>query len=161
MEMKMKFDWDRELRNEQIVEMWRQGKTSSEIAKELGITRGAVMGVVNRHGERKGSMKPSASAKLAEMLNLPKKEHPPVKKARVRKPKPKKEIDLSVPPEQLEYVQKKGKNLMQLKEFDCRWVFDDRSYCAQPKMYKSYCEYHARIVYVPIVKKEKPRQSEP
>lgn len=151
----MKIDWDKELRNQKIVETWRQGKTSSEIARELGITRGAVMGVVNRHGERKGSMRPSVSEKLAEMLDLPKKEP---KKIRVRKPKPKKPVDLSVPAE-LEYVPKKGKKLLQLNEFDCRWVFDDRSYCAQPKMYKSYCEYHARIVYVPIIKKEKPRQS--
>ena len=151
----MGINWRRELRNQRIVEMWRQGMTSSQIAREIGITRSAVMGAVSRHGERKGSKKvveaKPLKTKVIEVADLKN----PLKSVRKRvKIKPEK------PVEETAYVRAKGKTLMQLSPFDCRWVFEDSSFCAQPKAFRSYCDHHAKIVYVQNVKKEKPRQSE-
>ena len=154
----MAINWRIELRNQRIVELWRQGRISSEIANMLGITRSAVMGVVSRHGERKGSKKFAApepkplKTKVIEVADLKN----PLKSVRKRvKIKPVK------PAADSTYIRTKGKDLLQLGPFDCRWVFEDGSFCAQPKTFRSYCDHHAKIVYIPIVKKEKPRQSEP
>jgi hypothetical protein len=155
MEMEMAINWRMELRNQRIVELWSQDKTSTEIAKMLGMTRSAVMGVVNRHGERKGPKKiieaKPPKTKVIEVADLKN----PLKSVRKRvKIKPVRQI------EEISYARTKGKKIIDLGPFDCRWIFEDSSYCAKPKTFRSYCEHHARIVYVPNVKKERPRQSE-
>jgi len=143
-------------RNEKIIKLWRQNKTSTEIAAEMSMTRSAVMGVVGRYGERK-TPRTSANrlhkSKVIEVANI----YNPRKSVR-KKVMIKKEKEAVV--KKKKYVRKKGKNLMELNHFDCRWIFDDNLYCAQPILHGSYCKHHCAIVYVPNVKKEKPRQAE-
>ena len=161
----MAIDWRRELRNQRIVEMWKQNKTSTEIAKELRMTRSAVMGVVSRHGERKTPDKIVSSkplkTKVIEVANIYNPRQSVRKKIKVRLTRPEKYFGVSEPFKEMTYVKTKGKKLLDLGLFDCRWIFDDNSYCAQPKTFRSYCEHHAKIVYVPLLKKEKPRQGKP
>jgi hypothetical protein len=109
MEMEMAINWRMELRNQRIVEMWSQDKTSTEIAKMLGMTRSAVMGVVNRHGERKGSKKileaKPLKTKVIEVADLKN----PLKSVRKRV-----KIKLVKPIEETSYVKTKGKKLQYL-----------------------------------------------
>jgi len=161
----MAIDWRRELRNQRIVELWRVGKTSTEIAIAMGMTRSAIMGVVNRHGQRKmtGFKKIGPKATKTRIVEIPSPYNPSKSiRKRVRLPltKPEKYIGLSEPFVNETYTKTQGKKIMNLGPFDCRWIFDDDSYCGQPKKFRSYCVYHAKIVYVPIVKKEKPHQEE-
>jgi len=146
----MAINWRIELRNQRIVELWSQGRISSEIAKMMGITRSAVMGVVSRHGERKGSKKivaPEQKPLKTKVIEVPDLKNP-LKSVRKRV-----KIKKEKPVAETEYVKAKGKIFLQLGPFDCRWVFEDGSFCAQPKTFRSYCDYHAKIVYIPIVKK--------
>jgi len=161
----MKIDSHREARNQRIVEMWNQNKTSTEIAKELGMTRSAVMGVVSRYGERKSDNKSFVSVaknktKIIEVANVYNPRKSVRKRITIRLTKPEKYLDISDPFKDIAYVKTTGKKLINLGPFDCRWIFDDNSYCAQPKTFRSYCSHHARMVYIPILKKEKPRQGE-
>lgn len=143
----MKTDSDKTIRNQKIIDMWNEKQTSPEIAKAMGMTRSAVMGVVHRHGERKTISKTKAS------LPAP---APAPKPAKVQKPAP---IKVAVPvPEKISPIKKQGKNIMDLGPFDCRWVFDDGSFCLEKKANKSYCTEHSKIVYVPVYKKNAPRQ---
>lgn len=156
----MAINWRMELRNQRIVEMWRQNKTSSEIAKEIGITRSAVMGVVCRHGERKTKSTkkigpPFTATKIIEVPNIYNPRKNVRKRIKVRLTKPEKYFGVSEPFKEMTHVQTKGKKLMQLGPFDCRWIFEDNSYCAKPKTFRSYCQHHAGIVYVPLLKKDK------
>jgi len=161
----MAIDWRRELRNQRIVEMWKLGNTSTQIAIDMGMTRSAVMGVVNRHGERKtsGPKKIGPKATKTRIVEIPCPYNPSKsirKRVRLHLNKPDKYIGISEPFVNEKYVETEGKKIIDLGPFDCRWIFDDSSYCAKPKTFRSYCEHHAKIVYVPLLKKEKPRQSE-
>lgn len=149
MEMKM---LSREEKINKVVEMWHSKHTSGEIAIEVGITRNAVMGIVHRHGKRKTPLKVKA-IKLKEI-----KEVIIPKKIEEKKPEPrlivaKKYIKASQPFIEEMYKITKGKKLLELGPFDCRWIWDDKSYCAKPTSMCSYCEEHKKIVYTPPRKK--------
>jgi hypothetical protein len=163
MEMKMAIDWRRELRNQRIVELWKAGKTSTEIAAAMGMTRSAIMGVVSRHGERKtvAFKRIGPKATKTRIVEIPCPYNPSKsirKRVRLHLNKSDKYIGISEPFVNETYVETEGKKILDLGPFDCRWIFDDNSYCAQPKTFRSYCAHHAKIVYVPLLKKEKPHQ---
>lgn len=139
------------LRNQKIVDMWRENQTSTEIANELGMTRSAVMGVVHRSGERKTLAKGKTSS-------LPVHPSPAPKPILALAPQP---VSAPAPKPILEkeiVLKKEGKNIMDLGPFDCRWVFNDGSFCCEKKANRSYCTDHAKIVYVLPYKKGAPRQ---
>jgi len=115
--------------------MWRENQTSTEIANELGMTRSAVMGVVHRNAERKTLLKTQASLPAQE---------PKLFQNEI--------IEEKVSPK------KEGKDIMDLGPFDCRWVFNDGSFCCEKKANRSYCKDHAKLVYVLPYKKGAPRQ---
>jgi len=155
MEMKMKSNQKNVLRNQCVVEMWRQNSTSGEIADYLGMTRSAVMGVIGRNGEQRNPKKKVVVLPLPETKAV--EEVVVIKPIKIKLTKPEKCIRLSEPFSDLTHVETQGKKIMDLGPFDCRWIFDDNSYCAQPKTYQSYCIEHAKIVYVAPSKREVPR----
>ena len=59
-----------------IVKLWNEKKTSGEIAKEMNLTRNAVMGVVHRHGKRKTPLKIIRRVEYKPKAEKPKIEKP-------------------------------------------------------------------------------------
>lgn len=144
-----------------VVEMWNEKYTSYQISQEVGITRNAVMGIVHRHGKRKNPLKVIVK-RVEPKIDLAKQEQKPEPKKRAA---PKKEKKLTVfrkrikatePFPELTFKITQGKKMMDLGPFDCRWIWDDSSYCGRPTAMCSYCAQHKAIVYVEPRKKGKP-----
>ena len=144
-----------------VVALWQSDKTSGEIAKEMNLTRSAVMGIVHRHGKRKNPLKVIVR-RIEPKVDLVKQEPSPEPKKRAS---PKKEEKLTVfrkrikatePFPELTFKITQGKKMMDLGPFDCRWIWDDSSYCGRPTAMCSYCAQHKAIVYVEPRKKGKP-----
>jgi GcrA cell cycle regulator len=71
-------------RQQQVLTLWEEGHSSGNIGNALGMTRGAVMGIVHRM-KRKGLAQPRISATLIlKKLNVPLPAREPIV---VRKPK--------------------------------------------------------------------------
>ena len=110
-----------------IVKLWNEKKTSGEIAKEMNLTRNAVMGVVHRHGKRKTPLKiirrvepkPKIVAAKVEKKKANKK---PEEKLTVFK----KQIKVTEPFAEMKFKKTKGKKMLELGPFDCRWIWDDK-----------------------------------
>jgi hypothetical protein len=45
-----------------------------------------------------------------------------------------------------------GVEMIDLKLWNCRWIFDDKTYCGRLHASGSYCKDHAAIVYRPLEK---------
>lgn len=134
------------LSNEQketIRDLWNSGKTGAEIGKLYGMSRCAVIGLMNRM-RKKGQ----------EVNSKPKFKQP--KKKRVRKETAPKVIAAPPPraklPENIE--------LIDLTSRSCRFVVSavDEApilFCGKHIDQRSYCEEHAKICYLPSRYSEK------
>jgi hypothetical protein len=145
----------REEKINEVLRMWNEKFTSYQIAMAIGITRNAVMGIVHRHGKRKTPKKVvvrRVTPKVAEPKPEPKKRAAPKKEEKLTVFR--KRIKATEPFPELTFKITKGKKMMDLGPFDCRWIWDDSSYCGKPTDMCSYCTYHKTIVYVPPRKKE-------
>ena len=135
-----------------IVVMWNEGITSGEIAKELGVTRNVVIGRVSRlrkNGVTLRSLqkiKPSTKREVKTRMGWVMKRQPKPKNAPV--------ISLdqftfdSPPPVQ-------RVDITQLTSLSCRYILDQDPkrgalYCGDTRHYRSYCEAHAKMCYVPV-----------
>jgi hypothetical protein len=112
-----------------IIGLWNKGFTAGEIAKTLHFTRSKVMGIVQR-GQGKG-----------EAVKRPRsKDH----KLKTVDPQRTFNFSFDVP-----IATKKGKTILELRMFDCRWTEDKFTYCAEPVKEKtSWCCKHYDIVYI-------------
>ena len=136
------------MNKERLIQLWREGKTGTQIAEELGTTRNAVLGAVHRLKAR-GILEARVSGP-----NLK-----PVKKSikgRVRRRKFFMPTE-PLPPEPQVEISSKPKTLLDLRMDDCRYIVkqgDPMStlYCGAPTHVKSYCEAHAQLCYVQISK---------
>jgi len=134
-----------------IVNMWKQNKSGSEIAKVVNLSRSAVMGHIYRLKMR-GLVDSKKSTSNVSLQPKPVKIKTPMikpqkntKRGRPRKP--------PAPPA-------KAITLLQLRENSCRYIFDlpDQSnvfFCGQPKERGSYCAYHAELCYVKTYKEQR------
>lgn len=147
---------------QKVLALWDAKMTSYQIAVEVGITRNAVMGIVHRAGKRRNPPKifrRVQSSKPRVAVEKPAK--PKIEKKRAA-PKPKTEkfivfekyIKATEPFPELTFGEFKGKRMLELGPFDCRWIWDDKSYCGRPAVGCSYCPEHKAIVYTPPRKKE-------
>lgn len=132
--------------NQKILEMWEQGRTGSEIANVLGVTRSTVLGRINRLRS-----KHQIGYRAAKIL---------VKSDRVvrtrDKIKPYKKLRKFVPVEQVIPKPKHGVSILDLQYWSCRYIVGDpktpldKIYCGQVSEHKSYCKDHAQLCYQPV-----------
>ena len=144
-------------RNNRIISLWEEGYSSNRIAKVVGVTRSAVMGVVHR-ARRDGYVIKRATLPKPEpekVVRMPKKPPmtavtpPPLKK----EPPPEKEVVMAAKAlaPQPKPRTNKPKTILELGSFDCRWILPNKKYCGE--LAKSattpWCEEHYKLVYVP------------
>lgn len=166
-------------RGKEIAELWVKGFTGTEIAKHMGITRGAVLGKVHRMREsgditvrlrdqRIRAIRAEVQKKETERLaNLP----PPVENAIYQ-------VEDKAIPLAMVNVEPAGDISMPIAfedppkppstkpiPFDkltaksCRFIINsgnpaDFLFCGQAKKGKSYCEEHMKLCYYTPIKKD-------
>lgn len=143
---------------DKLRQMWTEGKTATEIAKELGVTKNSIVGKVHR------------LCLTARPSPIKSKDEEPVEKVEVEKEIPE-EVEENVevvaePVESVktEKVEKKHKSschvkLVELDSHTCRWPLgdprdEDFCFCGKKvRMGQTYCEEHANMAYVKATKK--------
>ncbi len=136
-----------------ILNMWKDGKTSGQIAEAVNKTRSSVMGIIYR-ARRSGQ---TAAARVGERNKFRKK--PEIKNKRILR-----EIKLGLreTPEIPAYAfppvtnGQEGVTLQDLKLNSCRYIVrkDDvwnTFYCGAPMTRGSYCECHAKLCYTAVM----------
>lgn len=143
---------------DKLRQMWTEGKTATEIAKELGVTKNSIVGKVHR------------LCLTARPSPIKSKDEEPVEKAEVEKEIPEEaEENVEVVAEPVESVkpektEKKHKSschvkLVELDSHTCRWPLgdprdEDFCFCGKKvRMGQTYCEEHANMAYVKATKK--------
>ncbi len=141
----------------QIYKLWESGYPASEIAKEVCITRNAVMGHLFRMRQAGVKMRqkpPSANAKKAAPPP-PSKKTVGVQKMIRRLPAPKKPTLEEINPPPL-IPNGDPVPMMKLSRYSCRYVVNHGEvksflFCnARVKDGSSYCPHHHAICYVPL-----------
>ena len=128
---------------DKLRQMWTEGKTATEIAKELGVTKNSIVGKVHR------------LCLTARPSPIKSKDEEPVEKA---------EVEKEIPEEAEENVEEKHKSschvkLVELDSHTCRWPLgdprdEDFCFCGKKvRMGQTYCEEHANMAYVKATKK--------
>lgn len=142
----------------QVAKLWKAGKTSTDIAYELGITRSAVMGRVGRLRKRglldfrTGPLTGPAKRKTSSLPRTGGKRMPFVMPDYPGKPiRRRKGFDVPKTKVIEPQVQHSHVTLMELQGFHCRYIvgqnYRGTLYCGEPKAVKSYCEAHAKLCY--------------
>lgn len=132
-------------RRNAIKTMWESGLTSGEIAKEVGVSRSAVMGVVFRL--KKKSVLPAKDViKVAPKRHKPKKEKEPVKFNYVKTNTSNETDNMAF----LFKTPKKGKTVVSIEGADCRYMIERGIFCAKPgrSILRPWCEEHYPLIYV-------------
>lgn len=139
-------------RNEKIAELWEKGHTSGEIAKKLGITRSAVMGLIHRFRANGENISRRAKPKFA--VEPPKEEVEPVVKQSDKPDRPPKIKAMPLPEEPLAPpMTEKNCTFMGLTYRSCRYIIGpvrglDTIYCGEPKAGRSFCKEHETACYI-------------
>jgi hypothetical protein len=141
-----------------IVILWKEGKSQSEIAEDLGITRNAVAGHVDRlrragvemirRTSRYFSDYALANGFVKDRVRSARKRAAPKRQVRVSLPKPVQEVAGTCPhspaPPPFRHIK-----LLDLKRRQCRFPLDDGTFCGRQAK-GSWCPYHREICYRPI-----------
>ena len=159
---------------DQLREMWKQGLTTGEIGKRLGVSKNSIVGKVHRLGlsgrpspiKKKETSQPEAEKNEASNSSIAK--TPKMKAEKPSAPKPvkqdkKAEIEASVD-EKIEIApmahHHHGKTaLTDLDNHTCRWPIGDPKdenfhFCGKKvRIGQTYCDEHAAIAYVKAIKK--------
>lgn len=158
-------------RNVRILALWGEKKSAGDIAKELGLSRSAVMGVIDRYKKsgkvtkhdpsatqraansprRIGFSSPPQTPEQAEALRQQRAEERKATIARVN------EARAKYPPPTVRYAADEdeeldGVSILNARPGQCRWIQDQRTreglavFCAAAVVpEKSYCPHHHRI----------------
>jgi hypothetical protein len=153
-------------RNQKIVHLWEKNFSSNQIANELGITRGAVMGIIFRLREKGVTLR----HKTPKELNFaPSQELPMVKQAPKSKPTQNQLKfvfeGVEEPPIQNETETSTYVKLIDLEHWHCRYVIDQPNgngalFCGKVKTYRWCCKQHHKLCYLPNTVKPKKKQEE-
>jgi hypothetical protein len=123
---------------EKIVSLWQEGKSGDQIAEEIGSTRNAVIGFINR--ERKRGVELRGAIKVVRPMRI----------------KPPKKI-ISIFERRLPASKRENLRLHELAPTSCRFIVAGEGlhavFCGKPKEYQSYCKHHASLCYVPPKKR--------
>lgn len=141
-----------------LKQMWKEGLTTTEIAKRLGVSKNSIVGKVHRLNlkARPSPIKKKEETVVAETTGT-KEENTKQATKSIKK------INISPISVSTEKV-KKESSCLKLTELDnhtCRWPIGDPrddNFCFCGKAVRSgqtYCEEHSAIAYVKPVKKEK------
>ena len=134
--------WSEE-RVSQLRELVKQGLSAGQIARELGLSRNAVIGKLSRLGLRLAGRKAEPSKTVRAAVAS-------VRKAPFQiKPRT---SDTPAPPSMKtwrDWPASSGKvlSILELEPHHCRFPFDGGRYCGAKRwnVHTSYCEYHALI----------------
>ncbi len=158
---------------EQLREMWKQGLTTGEIGKRLGVSKNSIVGKVHRLGlsGRPSPIKKKETAASDNAKKDPASQAKPSKSknekiAAAKKTEPESElIEDIVIEEKIEivppsYPQRSDKtSLTDLDNHTCRWPIGDPKdenfhFCGKKvRIGQTYCDEHAAVAYVKAVKK--------
>ncbi|MCY3726737.1 MAG: hypothetical protein F4X24_05630 [Rhodobacteraceae bacterium] len=133
------------------VNMWKEGKTATEISNKISKSRNAVIGKLNRLGVKK----PNSNA--TNETSLDKEEN------KATRDKIDKQLNgQSAGDTQPTQLEDRRLSLLYLNEKTCRWPIGDPStknfwFCGKPTLLnKGYCAQHSELAFQPNpVKKEK------
>ena len=143
---------------EKLRQLWKDGLTTNEIAKRLGVSKNSIVGKVHRLSL---TARPSPIKKKAEQPVVKVEEAPakPAKSARKITIEPV-EINLTATQTTSSASDKTGNiPLTELDNHTCRWPIGDprdENFCFCGKKVRSgqtYCDEHAAIAYVKPVRK--------
>jgi hypothetical protein len=147
-------------KDKEMLKMWDQGATSSEIANHFGVTRNVIMGRFHR-------LRSAGFMGYKESFHLtPKKFKKPEPAPKVEKP-PRKTKE-----EKIEEIQRitqqnvaekrklMGYGLMELGFGMCRYPIKEVSpkeyrFCGEPNWKQSYCEEHHKLCLYPSERRDK------
>lgn len=172
---------DRDDLNDQerlILEMWEQGATGTEIGNQIGKTRSAVLGKLNRLRNKglvgyKVSMQRIESQKIKLGTAQPPAKSS-VKKAGTPKVVQKKGFVFSMNADRKRqkpvFIEptpsKEGEpvTFMQLEQWMCRYVVSGErasefKFCGQKAVKKRFCEQHHKLCYVPYEKTKRGKEN--
>ena len=141
-----------------LKQMWKEGLTTNEIAKRLGVSKNSIVGKVHRLNLK---ARPSPIKKKEENTTS----EPVVTKEEASKQSTKSVKKIVVTPVNMSCDHTKKKDsclkLTELDNHTCRWPIGDPkddNFCFCGKNVRSgqtYCEEHSAVAYVKPVKKEK------
>lgn len=159
---------------DQLREMWKQGLTTGEIGKRLGVSKNSIVGKVHRLGlsgrpspiKKKDEVTPKADEKESSSAQN---KTPKIKPEKVSAPKAQKsekhveeenivEEKIDVLPETKHHHSGKT-SLTDLDNHTCRWPIGDPKdenfhFCGKKvRIGQTYCDEHANIAYVKAIKK--------
>ena len=152
--------WTEEMIND-LKQMWKDGLTTNEIAKRLGVSKNSIVGKVHRLNLK---ARPSPIKKKEEVTTA---ETPVVKEEKEEKAKTasKKLKKVSITPVNIAKPKEAKKDqhlkLTELDNHTCRWPLGDPrddNFCFCGKAVRggqTYCEEHSAIAYVKPIKKDK------
>lgn len=147
--------------------MWKQGLTTAEIGKKLGVSKNSIVGKVHRLGlsgrpspikkKEDESTTKTVDEKKVLKEKAPQKEKAPEPKAeklttKLKTPE-KKETKMDCQKSELEKNQK-AVSLMELDNHTCRWPLGDPKddnfhFCGKKiRVGQTYCDEHSSIAYV-------------
>ena len=126
-----------------LKQLWREGRSGSEIAKIMKISRSAVLSAARRHdlqARSKGRVLTTEERKVRKQESNRQqyyKAHPPQAMA--------KDVFNTIPSEGTV-------SFRDLRWKTCRWIVGpvnglDTQYCKADKSIGSFCDYHANLVY--------------
>jgi GcrA cell cycle regulator len=153
---------------EDLTTMWKEGLTTAEIAKKLGVSKNSIVGKVHRLNlparpspiKKKEDDSPELALepKPVKVTPAPAKVKPAVEKpVTVEKHVAEAPVPASVP--QPKVKKSNGLTLTELDNHTCRWPLGDprdENFCFCGKKVRAgqtYCEEHAAVAYVKPVKK--------
>jgi hypothetical protein len=136
----MKRFWTEELDNA-VAAAHATGKSYTVIAKEMGLSRSAIIGRAKRLRDASGIAPAAPRAHYRD--RMPKAIVVKTVKMRVKVPRVVKAIFIAPPaPPSLQLA------LVDLRLKQCRYIGDDGSYCGQPEHARSFCGHHFALSYL-------------
>lgn len=154
---------------EDLRAMWKEGLTTAEIGKKLGVSKNSIVGKVHRLGlsgrpspiKKKENDEASEAKEVAEVKAPaePKAEKAPAKKAEPVKTEKISDAKSEKMPAPKADNKKGAVSLMDLDNHTCRWPLGDPKdenfhFCGKKvKIGQTYCEEHSNVAYVKTTKK--------
>lgn len=118
--------------DELLIKLWQSGRTSSEIAKEVGRSRNSVIGRVTRLRDTGVTL--AVRGRVVPKQLRPQK--PKVEKPMVTKPKVVVGVTLA-------------SSLLELRPDQCRWPFETTFCDAEREPGRPYCTHHRKVSFRP------------